>query len=103
MKILSEKYIPESEVYKLLSKRAKETEELEYEFAHALDHAKLFAKSTKADAELLKNLIENYSIPEREAVKLVDVKPKTKELLNLILSKQNLDDSQLDEILKLFG
>ena len=87
-----------NEVKKTLTERAKE-KELNFEQKHALEHAKLFASLTPANAEKLKKSLMDIDISDEIATKIVDIVPNALEL-NLILEKEkDVDEEKKQEIL----
>lgn len=75
-----------SEIKKTLTEKAKE-KELNFEQKNALEHAKLFATVTPANAEKLKKNLLELELSDEIATKIVDLLPNPLEL-NLILEKE---------------
>jgi len=95
-------YLPLATVRKILRKRNKS--DLTYEQKMALENAEEFTKVSEAAAnKIVKALseINNRKLKEEFIMKIVDVMPKTKEELKLILSASKLSfkDEELQEVL----
>ena len=103
--ILKEEFLTLAEVKEILEgiklKRADE-EELGYELRRAIRHADLFAKGT---AEESKRMVEELTKMEKMtleiAIKIADIRPKTKDELRAIYAKERftLSEEELDGIL----
>lgn len=105
MKVLSSKPVSISEVKDILKKREKEGE-FGYEQETALEHAVNFSKNSKSESDkLVKKLMGNEKVTEETAIKLVDLLPKTPDLIRSILLKDKIDLSQdeVTEIVKIFA
>ena len=84
--ILGSKPVPLSTVRRILEKK-KEEGELTYEQKVTLEYVSEFGKDNqKKVEETIEKLIEE-GIDEKMAVKIVDIKPKTKEEVRLIFEK----------------
>ncbi len=91
-------------IKKELSGREKEGE-LGYEQAQALEHARNLCTLTPAKLEnIRKKLFEFDSLNEETIIKITDVMPSEASTLKAILLKDRieLDDSAIEEIIKLF-
>lgn len=87
-----------SEIKKTLTEKSKE-KELNFEQKNALEHSKLFASLTPANAEKLKKSLMDIEITDELATKIVDIMPNPLEL-NLILEKEkDVDDNKKQEII----
>ncbi|MEM3422668.1 MAG: RNA polymerase Rpb4 family protein [Candidatus Bilamarchaeaceae archaeon] len=106
MDILESQPISVAEVKKILEERKKEGE-LNYEQAMALEHADKISKLTPKKAqELVDALLEkNKKLLRETAIKIIDVQPKKASTLKAILLKDKieLNDDEINEILKLLG
>ena len=103
--ILKEELLTLAEVRAILdeirTRRASE-EELGYELRRAIRHAELFAKGTAEESRLMVeelNKLEKMS-PD-VAIKIADIRPKTRDELRAIYAKErfNLSEEELDAIL----
>ena len=103
--ILKEELLTLAEVRTILdeirTRRASE-EELGYELRRAIRHAELFAKGTAEESRLMVeelNKLEKMS-PDI-AIKIADIRPKTRDELRAIYAKEryNLSEEELDAIL----
>ncbi|MEM3499614.1 MAG: hypothetical protein QXI17_03045, partial [Candidatus Bilamarchaeaceae archaeon] len=78
-----------------------------YEQAMALEHADKISKLTPKKAqELVDTLLEkNKKLLRETAIKIIDVQPKKASTLKAILLKDKieLNDDEINEILKLLG
>ncbi len=77
--------------------------ELSYEQKVSLEYAKEFGKSSvKKIDDAIKKMVE-MGIDEDHAISIVNVKPTSKEVVNLILEKTrtSLKDAQIKEILSI--
>jgi len=89
------------EVKRLLTAKAKD-KELNYEQKLALEHAKLFAKQTPANAEKLKTtLIEKLEMTNELANKIADILPNKVELDLILEKEEKYNDEQKEEIIAL--
>jgi DNA-directed RNA polymerase subunit F len=105
--ILKEELLTLAEVRAILdeirTRRASE-EELGYELRRAIRHAELFAKGTAEESRLIVeelNKLEKMS-PDI-AIKIADIRPKTRDELRAIYAKErfNLSEEELDAILEI--
>jgi len=105
--ILKEELLTLAEVRAILdeirTRRASE-EELGYELRRAIRHAEFFAKGTAEESRLMVgelNKLEKMS-PDI-AVKIADIRPKTRDELRAIYAKErfNLSEEELDAILEI--
>jgi len=97
---VTEKPVSVSEVKKILEDR-KERGELTYEQKVTLEYAQEFGKvGPRKLKEALEKLIE-LGLEEKIAVKIIDIRPKTKEELRLIFEKTRLGlkEEQIKKIL----
>lgn len=97
---MSERSVSVSEVKKILEER-KERGELTYEQKVTLEYAQEFGKvGPRKLKEALEKLTE-MGVDEKTAVRVIDVKPKTKEELKLIFEKTRLGlkEEQIKKIL----
>ena len=108
--IMKEDLLTLAEVKEILDKikldRADE-EELGYELRRAMRHAELFAKGS---AEESRNVVDELRKLEKMtpeiAIKIADIRPKTKDELRAIYAKERftLSEEELDRILDIaFG
>ena len=97
---LSEKPISVSEVKKILEDR-KEKGELTYEQKVTLEYAQEFGKIGPRKLKEAAEKLADLGIDEKIAVRIIDVRPKTKEELKLIFEKTRLGlkDEQVKKIL----
>ncbi|MEO0248853.1 MAG: hypothetical protein ABIN58_04790 [candidate division WOR-3 bacterium] len=104
MKVLSSSAVPLSVVKEALEKRAEAGEELGYEQANALEHAKEFStlepKKALALAGRLRKAVPQLN--DETAVKLAEILPSTPALVRAIALYQKLDlkEEEIDLILK---
>ena len=95
------RYVSIPEVYDVLSKK-KEFSESEGENLSYVEHLLKMkgSEAKKAKSELMKN----YKLSEKVAVKLVDIVPKTKEEITSILSSYGvlLNEEELNNLIALF-
>ena len=85
--IIREKLITNAEAKEFLKERKKEIE-LGYEQKNALDYLKKYDKlNEKKMKELLKNLSEIKKLRERQIIAIMNILPKDKDDLRLILDK----------------
>jgi DNA-directed RNA polymerase subunit F len=86
-KVLEKKPIPLVEVKELLKERAKEGD-LTYEQELTLKYAEKFSKLPKSKAEkLMQELKKIEGLPEEFKIKIVDILPEEKEVLELLAPK----------------
>lgn len=96
-----------AEVEKILSVRQGTGGEFGFEQQTALDYAKKFSHLSLSNAEKMKEEIEKLEIKSETAAKIVDMLPKNRSLLLLILAKERSDFSekkieQIEEIIARF-
>jgi len=103
--ILKEELLTLAEVQEILEnikvKRAGE-EELGYELRRAIRHADLFAKGTAEESRrMVEELIKMEKMTLEIAIKIADIRPKTKDELRAIYAKERftLSEEELDGIL----
>ncbi|MGD0954077.1 MAG: RNA polymerase Rpb4 family protein [Methanotrichaceae archaeon] len=103
--ILKEELLTLAEVRAILdeirTRRASE-EELGYELRRAIRHAELFAKSTAEESRLMVGKLTKLEKMNPEiAIKIADIRPKTRDELRAIYAKEryNLSEEELDAIL----
>ena len=103
--ILKEELLTLAEVRAILdeirTKRASE-EELGYELRRAIRHAELFAKGTAEESRLMVDELTKLEKMNPEiAIKIADIRPKTRDELSAIYAKEryNLSEEELDAIL----
>ncbi len=90
---MKRKYITVAEAFKILSKRDEHTE-LEKE---TLQYTELLNKYGRKDmSKVMKEVSEISDLPVNVAVKLIDLKPTTKEEITAILSSYNVMLSEKD-------
>lgn len=83
------------------TRRASE-EELGYELRRAIRHAELFAKGTAEESRLMVDELTKLEKMNPEiAIKIADIRPKTRDELRAIYAKEryNLSEEELDAIL----
>lgn len=99
-KIVEEKPLTLVEVSELLSERKNE-KELTYEQDLTLKYAKKFVKLTLKQFEKIKEELSKIEkLDEYAIVKIIDVLPKTKEILQLVLPKNiELDNETAERVL----
>jgi DNA-directed RNA polymerase subunit F len=108
--ILKEDLVTLAEVKEILDeiklKRANE-EELGYELRRAMRHAELFAKGTAEESRrIVEELMKLEKMTPEIAIKIADVRPKTKDELRAIYAKERftLSEEELNGILDIaFG
>ncbi len=86
---------------KIKLKRADE-EELGYELRRAMRHAEIFAKGTAEESRrMVEDLMKLEKMTSEIAVKIADIRPKTKDELRAIYAKERftLSEEELDGIL----
>jgi DNA-directed RNA polymerase subunit F len=105
--ILYEELLTLAEVRDILdeirTKRANE-EELGYELRRAIRHAELFAKGTASESKsMVEELRKLEKMNPEIAVKIADIRPKTKDELRAIYAKERytLSEEELDSILEI--
>jgi DNA-directed RNA polymerase subunit F len=103
--ILKEELLTLAEVRSILdeirTRRASE-EELGYELRRAIRHAELFAKGTAEESRLMVDELTKLEKMNPEiAIKIADIRPKTRDELRAIYAKEryNLSEEELDAIL----
>ena len=103
--ILKEELLTLAEVRTILdeirTRRASE-EELGYELRRAIRHAELFAKGTAEESRLMVDELTKLGKMNPEiAIKIADIRPKTRDELRAIYAKEryNLSEEELDAIL----
>ena len=103
MKIISTSPAPVSRVKEVLEKRAEGGEELGYEQANALEHAKEFSIADSKKTILLasKLMKEVPSLTDDAAMKLAEIQPSSPELVRAIMlySRLELQEEDLKKIL----
>ena len=99
-KIVEEKAVTLVEVRDMLSERKKD-KELTYEQDLAMKYAKRFGKLTEKQlAKIRDDLSKIEKLDEIAKIKIIDILPKTKEVLQLILPKNiDLDNETAEKIL----
>jgi DNA-directed RNA polymerase subunit F len=108
--IMKEDLVTLAEVKEILDeiklKRANE-EELGYELRRAMRHAELFAKGTAEESRrIVEELMKLEKMTPEIAIKIADVRPKTKDELRAIYAKERftLSEEELNGILDIaFG
>jgi DNA-directed RNA polymerase subunit F len=108
--IMKEDLVTLAEVKKILDeiklKRANE-EELGYELRRAMRHAELFAKGTAEESRhIVEELMKLEKMTPEIAIKIADIRPKTKDELRAIYAKERftLSEEELNGILDIaFG
>jgi DNA-directed RNA polymerase subunit F len=105
--ILKEELLTLAEVRAILdeirTRRASE-EELGYELRRAIRHAELFAKGTAEESRLMVEELNKLEKMNPEiAIKIADIRPKTRDELRAIYAKErlNLSEEELDAILEI--
>ncbi len=103
--IIKEELQTLAEVKEILDKirldRADE-EELGYELRRAIRHAELFAKGTAEESRhMVEELMKLEKMTPEIAIKIADIRPKTKDELRAIYAKERftLSEEELDGIL----
>lgn len=99
--ILNEKIVTNAEALEILKNRAKE-KELGYEQKNALDHLKKFTKlNDKKAKELLESLKSASKLSERQIISIVNLLPRDRDDLRIILEKdyKNLKEEEKTLIL----
>ena len=99
-KHLEEKPVSVSEIKKILDKR-KEDGELTYEQKVTLEYAQEFGRTGPRKLKEALEKLEGLGVQDKVAVRIVDVKPKTKDELKLIFEKTRLGlkEEQIKKIL----
>ncbi|MCX8178976.1 MAG: RNA polymerase Rpb4 family protein [Candidatus Aenigmarchaeota archaeon] len=100
--LLKEKIITNSEALTILEKRSKE-KELNYEQKNALDHLKKYTQIKEEKAkELFEKLMQTGKLTERQIVTIINLMPKDRDDLRVILEKdyKNFTDQDKDQILE---
>ena len=103
-KILDKKFIPLIQVKELLKERSKEGE-LTYEQSLTLKYADRFSKLPRVKSQkLLAELKGIEGVDEKLAIKLVDILPMEKEILDLLISKElKISDDDKKKILSVIS
>jgi len=106
MKIISSKPVSISEVKSILEDRAKDGE-LESEQQTVLEYTESFSRFSKTEsAKLIKQLMKDYEgLNEETAIKIVDICPKSLDVLRIILAKDmiGIEEDKMKEIVKLIS
>jgi DNA-directed RNA polymerase subunit F len=104
--ILGEEQLTLAEVRETLEeikrKRSQEEEELGYELRRAIRHAELFGHGTAEESrKLVMNLLELEKMNRELALKIADIRPKTRDELRAVYAKERftLAEEELDKIL----
>ncbi|HLD58722.1 MAG TPA: hypothetical protein VI977_03730 [archaeon] len=98
-KILAQKPVGLNQVKDLLEARKGE-KELSYEQDISLKHAKKFAKLSEDKEKKLREELDTLGIfTQEETVKLIDLLPDKKELVQLIVPRLEKDSDRILEIL----
>ncbi len=102
---LDERMLTTSEVRDILEERQDKDVEMLYETKNALEHAQ---RTTEMDSEEAKEMVDKLtneysSIDEKTAVQIVNLSPKTKDDLKVILHEKyrTPDEEEEEEILDL--
>ncbi len=77
-------------------------EELGYELRRAMRHAEIFAKGSAEESRLIvEELMKLEKMTSEIAIKIADIRPKTKDELRAIYAKERftLSEEELDRIL----
>jgi len=100
-KILSKKPITVAEANDLLKEIVKERKEPSYEQDMSLKYFEKFGKLSASKAEkLLEELKKIENVDDALAVKIVDVMPENREVVQLLLPKNSkLSETDLDKII----
>jgi len=103
--IMKEELLTLAEVKEILDRiklsRADE-EELGYELRRAMRHAELFAKGSAEESRaIVEELMKLEKMTSEIAIKIADIRPKTKDELRAIYAKERftLSEEELDRIL----
>ena len=99
--VLKEKLVTDAEALELLKARSKEIE-LGYEQKNALEHLKKFCYLSKKQAmELMEKLREVEKLTERQIISIVNILPKDRDDLRVVLEKdyKNLSEDEKNLIL----
>jgi DNA-directed RNA polymerase subunit F len=99
--VLKERLITNAEALVILEKRAKE-KELTYEQKNALDHLKKYTSISEEKAkEMFQKLSELGKLTERQIITIINLMPKDRDDLRVILEKdyKNFSDQDKDAIL----
>ena len=97
-----------AEVKRVLEKRQGTAGEFGYEQQTTLSYAQRFSHLSHADAEAMQKEVEELGVPPGCAVKVVDLVPKNKPQLMLVLAKDRVELSEkklgeLEEIIAKFS
>ncbi|MCX8179306.1 MAG: RNA polymerase Rpb4 family protein [Candidatus Aenigmarchaeota archaeon] len=101
--VLKETLITNAEAFSLLEKRAKE-KELSYEQKNALEHLKKYTPVSEEKAkEMFKKLSDLGKLTERQIITIINLLPKDRDDLRVILEKdyKNFSDEDKDTILEI--
>lgn len=102
-KILGQKAVSLNEVAELLDKRKGE-KDLSYEQDIAVKHAKKFSKLSEDKEKKLKEELETLGVlSQEELVKLLDILPDKKELVQMAVPRLEKDSDRILEILLKFA
>ncbi len=103
--IVKEELLTLAEVKEILDQiklsRADE-EELGYELRRAMRHAEIFAKGSAEESKrIVEELMKLEKMTQEIAIKIADIRPKTKDELRAIYAKERftLSEEELDRIL----
>jgi len=105
--ILKEELLTLSEVRAILEEirtRRADEEELGYELRRAIRHAELFSEGTAEESRaIVDELNKLEKINPEIAIKIADIRPKTRDELRAIYAKErfNLSEEELDAILEI--
>jgi DNA-directed RNA polymerase subunit F len=105
--ILKEEFLTLAEVREILEEirtRRADEEELGYELRRAIRHAGLFARGTAKESRLMVEELNKLDKMNPEiAIKIADIRPKTRDELRAIYAKErfNLSEEELDRILEI--
>ncbi|MFH8080838.1 MAG: RNA polymerase Rpb4 family protein [Candidatus Aenigmatarchaeota archaeon] len=99
--VLKEVLITNAEALSLLEKRSKE-KELTYEQKSALEHLKKYTFLSETEAkEMFQKLSELGKLTERQIITIINLMPKDRDDLRVILDKdyKNFSDEEKDKII----
>ena len=107
MKLLSSQPVALWKVSELLEERRREAGgNLEYEQANTMEYAQGFGKLSESKAASLLKEISKIapSLPEEQAIQMVDLLPKKEEEIRMVIqsAKMELPEEQVRELAKLF-
>ncbi|MEM0156929.1 MAG: hypothetical protein QXN26_02550 [Thermoplasmataceae archaeon] len=99
---MKSKYVPVSEAYEILSKSREHTPPEADNLAYCEAFLKVKAKDAQKD---ISELMKTYKLSEKTAVKLVDLRPKTREEAVSILSGYSviLSEQDLNNLISYFS